>query len=142
MLTRLTKFLAVFVFAAAGPAMAGDDLAPMQIDGATTVDADAFIELFQSTPDLIVVDSRKPADYAEAHLQKAVSLPNTETNADSLASVVPSISTPVMFYCNGITCGRAADAVQIAVDAGYENVYYYAKGMKEWNDRGLPTVSE
>jgi rhodanese-related sulfurtransferase len=117
-------------------------LAPLEIDGATTVDADGFIELFQSESDLVVVDSRKPGDFAAERLQTAVNLTDTDTDANSLAEVVPTKSTPVIFYCNGRSCGRAANAVEIALAEGYERVYYYAAGLEEWTGRGLPTVSD
>ena len=133
--------VAAMAFAPAG-ASADDGQAPLKIDGATTVDADSFIALFRSTPELVVIDSRKPADYRDAHIQEAVNLPNTETTEAALAEVVSAKDTPVAFYCNGLACGRAADAVRKAVSFGYENVHYYAKGMDEWNERGLPTVSE
>ena len=55
-----------------------------------------------------------------------------------LAEAVPAKDAPVLFYCNGLSCGRAANAAQKAVDWGYSNVYYYALGMDEWRELGLP----
>jgi rhodanese-related sulfurtransferase len=46
----------------------------------------------------------------------------------------------VLFYCNGVKCGRAAKAVEKAVTVGYTRVYYYALGMDEWKAEGLPLV--
>jgi rhodanese-related sulfurtransferase len=139
-----TAFLAFAALAAVGTATpaAAEDKAPMTIDGATTVNATKVIELFQGKQDLRIVDSRKPGDYKAGHIETAINLPNTETDGQSLADILPAKDTPALFYCNGITCGRAADAVRIAVDAGYTNVYYYAKGMAEWKDKGLPLVRQ
>ena len=50
-------------------------------------------------------------------------------------------NTPVVMYCNGIKCGRAAKAVKAAIELGYTKVYYYALGMGEWKEKGLPVVS-
>lgn len=122
--------------------LADDEPAPMEIDGATTVDAEQVISLFNGEEDLTIVDSRKPSDYADGHIETAVNLINTETDARSLKEVVGAKDTPVLFYCNGIDCGRAADAVERAKDAGYTDIYYYALGMEEWNEKGLPLVSE
>jgi rhodanese-related sulfurtransferase len=142
--TLKTAALALAAFAVIGTATpaAAEDKAPMTIDGATTVDATKVIELFQGEDGLRIIDSRKPGDYKAGHIETAVNLPNTETDKQSLAEVLPAKDTPALFYCNGITCGRAADAVRIAVDAGYSNVYYYAEGMAEWKDKGLPLVSQ
>lgn len=134
----ITALFALLVVAL--PAWAED--APMAIDGATTVDADGVIELIQNNGDLVILDSRKPQDYAAGHIEGAVRLINTDTTPEALAEHIPSKDTAVLIYCNGVKCGRAADSVQRALDAGYGNVYYYALGMTEWNDKGLPVVTE
>jgi rhodanese-related sulfurtransferase len=120
------------------PAVASAGDAPLKIDGTTTVDAQKVIELIQSVPDLVVIDSRKKKDFDAGHIENSVHLISTDTNADSLAKHVKSKSTPVLFYCNGLKCGRAADAAKIAVKSGYSKIYYYAKGLDEWNAQGLP----
>ncbi|SDF41090.1 Rhodanese-related sulfurtransferase [Limimonas halophila] len=137
----LAALAAVAVLGGAAQA-ADDEKAPMQIDGATTVDADKVIQLYKNKDKLKIIDSRKPGDYKAGHIETATNLPNTETNAETLSEHLASKSTPVLFYCNGVKCGRAADAVKTAVNAGYENVYYYALGMAEWKKKGLPLVQE
>ncbi len=113
--------------------------APLEIGGAKTVDAAAVIELVQSNASLVIVDTRKEADFNAGHIQGAVRLIDTDmTSPDVLAKVVPAKDTPVLFYCNGLKCGRAAAASKLAVEWGYSNVHYYAKGMEEWRAEGLP----
>lgn len=117
--------------------------APANIAGATTVDAPALIDLVGAAPDLVILDNRKPADYNEGHIEGAIRLIDTDiTGPESVAKVVPSTDTPVLFYCNGMKCGRAAKAVEKAVSYGYTKVYYYANGMDEWRAQGLPLVNE
>lgn len=118
------------------------DLAPLEIEGATTVDAEGVIALVESTPDLVILDNRKEADYAAGHIEGAVRLIDTDINGEAdLAAHVATKETPVLFYCNGLACGRAAAAVIKAVGYGYENVHYYALGMEEWREKGLPLVT-
>ena len=117
--------------------------APMNIDGATTVDAEAIIDLIGGTADLVILDNRREADFAAGHIEGAIRLIDDDiTGPDVLAGVIPSTDTPVLFYCNGLACGRAAAAVEMAVGWGYSNVHYYALGMQEWNDLGLPVVTQ
>ncbi len=137
---------AIIVFAlaafAALPVSASDKPdAPLEIAGATTVDADGVIGLLDQHPDLVILDNRKEKDYKGGRIEGAVRLINTEVNAETMAAAVPSKDTPVVMYCNGIKCGRAAKAVQAAIDLGYTKVYYYALGMGEWKEKGLPLVS-
>lgn len=124
----------------AAPALHAD--APESLPGATTVDAESVIALITSTPDLVIFDNRREADFAAGHIEGAVRLIDDDiTGPDVLAAHGAGTETPVLFYCNGLSCGRAANAAQMAVSWGYSNVHYYALGMTEWYSLGLPVVS-
>jgi rhodanese-related sulfurtransferase len=140
MLKTLKMSLAMLsmVAAFALPAAAEKPDAPMEITGATTVDADGVIALFDEHPDLVLLDNRKSKDFDSGHIEGAVRLIDTELTADTMAEAVPSKDTAVLMYCNGIKCGRAANAVNKALELGYTKIYYYALGMAEWKDRNLP----
>jgi rhodanese-related sulfurtransferase len=117
------------------------DGAPMEIKGARTVNADAVIELIQKTNNLIILDNRSLADYEAGHIEGSTRLIDTDiTSEAAIAQHVKSKDTPVLFYCNGLKCGRAANAVVKATEWGYQNVYYYALGLEEWKQRELPLV--
>lgn len=128
----------MFALGVAGRAAAEE--VPMQIAGAETVNAERVIALIASTPDLVIIDSRKAEDFAAGAIAGAILLTDSEMTPERLARVVPQPGTPVLFYCNGVKCGRAAKAVVKAVAWGYTKVYYYALGMTEWNSLGLPCV--
>jgi rhodanese-related sulfurtransferase len=124
-----------------GVAAAFADGAPAELKGATTVNADAVIELIQKNDNLVILDNRSVADYDAGHIEGAVRLIDTDITAEAvLAAKVKSRDTPVLFYCNGLKCGRAAKATMKAVEWGYGKVYYYALGLEEWKQRGLPLV--
>jgi rhodanese-related sulfurtransferase len=112
--------------------------APMFIAGATTVDAKAVIALIESKPDLVIIDNRRAEDYANGFIEGAVRVLDTDLTEEVLASHVKTKATPVLFYCNGVKCGRAAKATEMAVRWGYTQVHYYALGMEEWRALGLP----
>ncbi len=114
--------------------------APMQISGANTVNAQQIFDLITKRPNLVILDNRKQEDYAAGHLEGAIRLLDTDVSSETLARHVASKDTPVLFYCNGVKCGRAAKATERAVQLGYSNVFYYALGMEEWNKEGLPLV--
>jgi rhodanese-related sulfurtransferase len=120
----------------------GDDeiVSPEHIDGTTLVDATGLIDTVREIPELILIDSRITADRKEGFIEGSVSLPDTDTDCDSLASIVPSLTTPVLFYCNGIKCGRSATTASIAVDCGYSSVYWFRNGMEEWQEQEFPLV--
>lgn len=116
--------------------------APATIAGATTVNAEGVIDLIMNANGLVILDNRREADFAAGHIVGAVRLIDTDiTGPDVLAAHAGAQDTPLLFYCNGLSCGRAANAVQMAVSWGYSNVHYYALGMSEWNELGLPVES-
>ena len=119
------------------PMLAAEE-APASIDGTTLVDAEKIIELVESLDDLIIVDARTVGDYDKGHIPDSVRLVNTETNADSLSKILSSKESPVVFYCNGVNCGRSVESCKIAVAEGYTNVYWFRGGIKEWEAKGFP----
>ena len=127
----------VLTFGVAQLASAAD--APLQIEGAVTVNADAVIDLVRTRADLIIIDNRTIGDYDAGHIEGAQHLLDSDMADESvLTKLVKSKDAPVLFYCNGVKCGRAANASAKAVSWGYTKVYYYAFGLAEWKERGLP----
>jgi rhodanese-related sulfurtransferase len=115
-------------------------LSPEHIDGATIVNATGLIETVTQTPGLILIDARTPADHREGFIEGSVNLPDTDTDCDALAGIVPSLTAPVLFYCNGIKCGRSATSAAIAIACGYTRVYWFRNGMEEWLEQEYPLV--
>jgi len=122
------------------PALGRED-APMQIAGATTVGAEQVVDLIRREPKLVIVDARHIGDYKAGAIEGAINLLDTDMTAEKLATLASERNTPVLFYCNGVKCGRAANAVVKALSWGYSNVYYYALGMMEWKAKHLPLVT-
>jgi rhodanese-related sulfurtransferase len=115
--------------------------APMQIEGAKTLDSKGVIELISTTPDVVIIDNRPKADFDSGHIEGAVNIVDTSMMAESFAGVVKSKAAPVLFYCNGVKCGRAAKATAKAVGWGYSHVYYYALGIPDWKANQFPLVT-
>jgi len=135
---NLLFFLVLLMFSSLVAAEKKD--VPETLDGTTKVTAEEVIELIESTDDLVVIDARKTSDREKGWIEGSVGLPNTDTNADSLAKVLAAKTTPVMFYCNGVKCGRSYESAQIAIAEGYSKIYWFRGGMEEWEAKGLPVV--
>ncbi len=137
---RIPLLFAVLGLISAAALAQAPPTAPMEIKGATTVNYEGVIELIEKTPGLVVVDSRLLADYRKGYIGKAINIVNDEMTEAVLASHVATKQKPVLFYCQGLTCGRAAAAVKNAVGWGYTKVYYYAVGVDDWVKQGMPLV--
>ena len=69
-------------------------------------------------------------------------LVDTKTDCDSLARLIGTRTTPVIFYCNGVRCDRSGRAVGIAVACGYRDVYWFRGGIEEWRAKEFPLIQD
>lgn len=120
----------------------GNPDAPASIKGTTRVDAEKVIELAESIPDLLIVDSRIRMDRKQGFIEGSVSLPDIETDCKSLGKIISAKKAPVLFYCNGVKCGRSVNASREAVNCGYNNIYWFRGGFEEWKQKGFPFIKE
>ena len=117
-------------------------LAPEKIPGTIRVGAEETVELIVNTPNLVIIDSRKPIEYDKGHIQSSIGLLNTVMTVEHLQKYAPDKSTPLLFYCNGERCLRSSKAATFALDAGYKLVYWFRGGWNEWVQKGMPISKE
>lgn len=115
-------------------------VSPERIEGSQKVNAEALIGLIDTAPELVLIDSRIESDRQKGFIEGSISLPNTETDCDSLAGFVEAKDTPVLFYCNGVKCGRSAKATRTAIGCGYSRIYWFRGGIEEWKEKEYPLV--
>ncbi|MBX2807055.1 MAG: rhodanese-like domain-containing protein [Cellvibrionaceae bacterium] len=119
-----------------------DTISPEIINGSTKVNAEQVINLIENTDNLTIIDSRITSDRRQGFIEGSVGLPDIETNCHSLTKHITHTSEPVIFYCNGIKCGRSANAVNIAVACGYTEIYWFRNGIEEWIKESFPLSIE
>lgn len=117
-------------------------LAPEQIAGTTKVDAEGLIELAEKLPDLIIVDARIRMDRRQGYIEDSLSLPDIQTNCATLKTLIQNKQQPALFYCNGVKCGRSVKSINIAMQCGYKNIYWFRGGFEEWKNKGFPFIKE
>src|SRR3989344_477616 len=100
----------------AGAAWAeGGVVSPDSIPGTVKVDAEGLLDLVEKHPGFVIVDARIRQDRLQGYIEGSISLPDVETDCESLARIVPARSVPVLFYCNGPKCGRSVHASRKAL---------------------------
>lgn len=87
----------------------------------------------------IILDARKPADYAAGHLPGAMSLPLNEFD-ETFPGISPLLGggQAIMVYCSGRECDESIKLGEILIKAGYTNITLFAGGMIEWKAANLP----
>ncbi len=88
--------------------------------------------------DVVLVDTREPHEYQEAHLEGGKLVP-PGLLGDQIAEAAPDKSARTILYCrSGNRSFKAAEQLQAL---GYENVASMAGGILAWQEQGLPVVS-
>lgn len=132
-------FIALTLVASAAGHAADEPKSPDAIPNTTRVSAEQVVELANRFPNLVIVDARKAEDRQSAGwIEGSVPLPNYDTSEQSLSKAIPDKGTPVLFYCNGVNCGRSVESANKALALGYKNIYWFRGGWEEWLEKKMP----
>jgi rhodanese-related sulfurtransferase len=86
---------------------------------------------------VVVIDARNPEEYQEVHIKGAINIPASKFR--EFKHLLPNDkSVKLIFYCNGVKCGKSKRAAQKAAEEGYSNTVVYADGMPVWEEKGYP----
>ncbi len=139
---RIGLILFSALWANCGNVYAAEIVSPEAIPGTTRVDAEGVINIVEKISDLVIIDARITIDRKQGFIEGSRSLPDIDTTCTSLEKVAPGKTRPVLFYCNGVKCGRSVKSINIAQGCGYEKIYWFRGGFEEWKAKGYPFVIE
>ncbi len=140
MSTMFKTVSALFISVAMMASVQAAEDVPDAIPGTTKITAEQLISLVEKHPDLVIIDSRKGSDRGKGFIEGSKHLVDTETTPETLAKVVPNKAAPVVFFCNGVKCGRSGKAAEVAIKAGYSKIYWFRGGWEEWLAKGFPVA--
>ncbi len=113
------------------------DLTPMSVDGATTIDAERAKALFEQG--IKLVDVRDRVDWEDGHIPGAVHLSLFRDFTDARLSAVAKRDEAVVLFGSGTGANKmAAIAASRAVSWGFERIYYFRDGFPGWKAAGYP----
>jgi rhodanese-related sulfurtransferase len=133
------KLFRVITLALAALSMAALCLAAEKTkDGFPIVTSEQLKQLVESKPaGLVVIDARSSQEYQEAHILNAISIPLNVLEKDNTALNLPK-DARLVFYCNGVKCGKSGKSALIAKATGYTDISVYSDGMPVWEEKGYP----
>lgn len=101
------------------------------------ITTDALKKLLDEGAQMTVIDARNPEEYQEVHIKGAISIPEKDFAAH-VAELPADKGARLVFYCNGVKCGKSKKAAQKAAELGYTDILIYSEGMPVWEEKGLP----
>lgn len=111
---------------------------PASIAGVTTLDAQGVLHLAHQQPALLLIDSRLPADRVGGFIPGSLNLADIDTDCTALRALGASDERAMLFFGNGVLCGRSVRAVLRARRCGFKRLYWYREGFADWVKQDLP----
>lgn len=117
--------------------LGGCDKAKVSDNSIQTVREPEVIEA-AGQPQVVIVDVRKPEDFASGHLPGAINiyLPQIREGDPSLSS-----AKRIIVYSGGWTDPLSPAAAKKLMALGYQNVYEFKGGIEVWTAAGHPLTS-
>lgn len=95
-------------------------------------------EMLRENANVVVIDARSAAAYAQEHIPGAVNFPHRKMNHESTHDL--DRSSLYVTYCDGIGCNAATKGALKLAELGFE-VKELIGGIDWWKRDGYPTES-
>jgi rhodanese-related sulfurtransferase len=107
-----------------GQVMDGEDM----VRSYTQISQDEAKQMMQQDDGHVIVDVRRPDEFAAGHIPGAICIPN-ETIGSDQPEELPDLAQVILVYCR--SGNRSKQAAQKLFDMGYTNVYEFG-GIIDW----------
>lgn len=115
------------------PALAGADF--------RVISTAELKDLMDQKKSMVLIDARTPEEFKEAHIAGALNIP--EKGIEQAAAQLPADRNSLLvFYCNGIKCGKSTRVAKMVAPLGYTNIFIYSEGIPVWEELNLPLVTD
>ena len=94
----------------------------------TQITMSEAVEMMESESDYIILDVRRPDEFATEHIPNAINIPNESIGTDEI-SELPDKDQLILVYCR--SGNRSKQASQKLVKLGYSNVVEFG-GINDW----------
>ena len=96
--------------------------------GYRQISMDAAVKMIKDEKNYIILDVRRPDEYAEGHIPGAINVPNEEIGTAEIAKL-PNKSQLILVYCR--SGRRSKEAAAKLVNLGYTNIVEFG-GILDW----------
>lgn len=111
---------------------------PGMVDSYAQIDQEAAKKMMEQQDGHIVVDVRRPDEYAQGHIPGAVCVPNEEIGEERPA-LLPDLDQIILVYCR--SGRRSKEAAQKLFDMGYTHVFEFG-GIIDWTGEVVSDMAQ
>ena len=97
--------------------------------GYRQISMDEAVKMMRDEKNYIILDVRRPDEFAEGHIPGAINVPNEEIGTAEIAEL-PNKSQLILVYCR--SGRRSKEASEKLVMLGYTNIVEFG-GILDWN---------
>ena len=96
--------------------------------GYRQISMDKAVKMMRDEKDYIILDVRRPDEFAEGHIPEAINVPNEEIGTTDIAEL-PDKSQLILVYCR--SGRRSKEASEKLVKLGYTNIVEFG-GIQDY----------
>lgn len=96
--------------------------------GYRQISMDEAVKMMRDEKDYIILDVRRPDEYAEGHIPGAINVPNEEIGTAEIVEL-PDKAQLILVYCR--SGRRSKEAAEKLVKLGYTNIVEFG-GILDW----------
>ena len=96
--------------------------------GYRQISMDEAVKMMKDKKNYIILDARRPDEFAEGHIPGAINVPNEEIGTAEIAEL-PDKSQMILVYCR--SGRRSKEASEKLVKLGYTNIVEFG-GILDW----------
>ena len=96
--------------------------------GYRQISMDEAVKMMKDEKDYIILDVRRPDEFAEGHIPRAINVPNEEIGTAEIAEL-PDKSQMILVYCR--SGRRSKEASEKLVKLGYTNIVEFG-GIQDY----------
>ena len=96
--------------------------------GYRQISMDKAVKMMRDEKDYIILDVRRPDEFAEGHIPGAINVPNEEIGTAEIAEL-PDKAQMILVYCR--SGRRSKEASEKLVKLGYTNIVEFG-GILDW----------
>jgi len=102
----------------------------------TTITRDKLQEMKRKSEDMILIEVLGEKPFKESHIQGAINIPLKEIGHTVKEKY--DKDQEIVVYCKDKECQASPTAAEKLDKLGYDHVYDYEAGKKDWQEAGLP----